>query len=223
MLEDLKKALDDGAGRRRKKKKRTGTTTKRRVVLAPRQIDPATDQFIRSNIEFAAKENGRPNRVYNLSVAAPATAVALGGTTGVLTFTVQQDAYINGLHFPAIKSGEFVCSSLKFGSFEIVNNGFMTMAMLEAAVERYLRLVPVANRKLPTGTVVQGNFLNISLAAAGATFPSVSVGVLEEVCVTGGGVTQTKIMPGIMSLASVRTLVNRFSTKRRVSPSSALR
>jgi hypothetical protein len=198
-----------------------GGATKRRAKLLPRHakraartpgkkststmastlMKAAYGGHLRASAERSSIEQMRPNRLFTLATATPATAIASGVSTGALTVQIPGNAFICAFYATQQDEVDFLVTSLQVNGYESIgsSNG-VNLAAFVATAGRIDRPGPLVGRKFQGNVTVTGAFTNTNAAAR--VFHGLVIATIAPECGTTGDAGQPA--PGIFNFNNVK-------------------
>jgi hypothetical protein len=162
-------------------------------ALGSRKPSSVADSLVAANYrahlgasaERASVENMRPNRMFSLVTATPATAIASNNGTGNLSVTIPGNAYICAFYATAADEADFLITSLKVNGYETIGTSTgINLAAFLATAGRIDRPGPLVGRKFSGNVTVEGNFLNTN--SASKVFHGLVIATIAPECGTNG-------------------------------------
>ena len=174
-----------------------------------RMLEQGVRAYLGAEASRGAVEQSRPNCAYSLITATPATAIASGASTGVLSFALPEDTWIVLFSVSPTVAADFVCTSLKVAGYDLVKGSPINLAAFTDTVDRIDRPGPLVGRKFGPGVTVEGSFVNTNAAAK--VFTGMTVHCISPTCMTG---KRSKPAPGIFSFQTLTGAFRRLWTPK---------
>lgn len=207
--------MDDLGGANVKKKRKqlhVGAPAAVRTE-ASRLLEVGAGAYLGAQAGRSAEEMSRPNCAFALITSTPATPIPAATATGILTFTLPEDTWIEYWSATQADEADFLVTSLKVAGYDYCRGSALNLAGFLATMNRIDRPGPLVGRKFGPGVTVEGNFLNTNAAAK--VFHGLTMHCISTACMPSKGTPA----PGIFNFGTLRRafkgLLNIAARKRR--------